>query len=345
MDNSIPFATILDSLKSDPKLKIPYLYRLSDMGEEDWRSFQAQWASFSDERRRVIARHLADLTEENSLVNFESVFGLLLQDPLSLVRLVALDGLWDSQNPRYLPLVIEKMEQDGEGEVRNEAARVLGNYSYQSYCGLMPSDVAEVVVPALLRQLHNPQTPPTLYRTALQSVSYANIPEVTRLIQEAYRQDDTALRLSAVEAMGINADERWLVGVIKEMNSPYLEMRQTAIRAAGNIGSEQALPALSKIITNADNEFEVRVLALESVASLEGERGEQFLNDLVTDTNFIELRETILEILDEAGWGHRLDHYPLLNWDEEEEEEDEEDWEDEWDLDDEAEDNEDEDEE
>lgn len=332
MDNTIPFATILDSLKNDPRVKISYLYRLSDMSRDDWGNFESQWSSFSDERRRVIARHLADLTEDNSLVNFEPVFALLLKDPTSLVRLAALDGLWDSVNPRYVPLVIERMELDGDNEVRNSAARLLGNYTYQSFCGLMPKRVAEMVVPALLQQLHNPQTPPSLRRHVLQSVSFADTPEVTRLIQEAYRQDDTALRLSAVDAMGTNADERWLPIVLKEMNSPYIEMRQTAIRAAGSIGNEQLLPALSQIIAN--DEFEMRVLAVESVANLEGEKAERFLTDLLNDPSASELHKAILEVLDQAGLGNILDSYPLLDWEEEEEEE-EEDWEDEleWDED------------
>ena len=83
------FETVLDELFHADPLPIPNLYRLSDMQDEEWAAFIVGWTAVPDERRQAIVRHLADISEDNFVVDFAPVFVHNFQDSLPEVRMAA----------------------------------------------------------------------------------------------------------------------------------------------------------------------------------------------------------------------------------------------------------------
>ena len=67
-DQQIPFADVLESLFTNPNIPLPLLYRLTDIAEDDYLAFKGRWPAVDEERRRLLVRHLADISEENYLV-------------------------------------------------------------------------------------------------------------------------------------------------------------------------------------------------------------------------------------------------------------------------------------
>ena len=68
---------------------------------------------------------------------------------------------------------------------------------------------------------------------ALEALGVRGKDWVHELIEEAYGSGDRRLTISAVHAMGRNADLAWLPMIIDEMESDDAEMRFEAATAAG----------------------------------------------------------------------------------------------------------------
>lgn len=311
MNDTLPFSQILDALKNDQSVHLPYLQRLSDMETAEMHAFQAQWPTFADERRRMIARHLVEITEENYLVDFEQVFSFFLSDKYAPVRQAALEGLWDSTNARHVATILRLLETDEDDEVRARGARTLGNYTFQSLCGLMPEHVAGMVLPALIRLLESPDTAAVLRRSALESASYADDKRIDAFIEDAYDHGDYRMQISALNAMGVNGALRWLPAVLDELESPYEEIRLAAARAAGHIGDVQAINQLVRLIE--EDDYEIQVAAVEALAAIGGEVAERILMDMLEDPDMEALYEIIEESLDDVSWANVLDDYPLFD--------------------------------
>lgn len=295
-----PLSTILDALFSDERVSIPLLFRLSDMEPAEMAEFSARWPQQSDERRQVISRHLADISEDNFEVDFSPVFAVCMADPLPEVRLAALDGVWDSSSTALIPPLIGLMEQDEDVRVRALAASSLGHFVLMSEWGELPRKVSEPIVAALLAQLDAPETALPVRRAALEAIGAATHPRVAGLIMQAYDSGDELLQLSAVFAMGKSADTRWSDIVIDEMSSASADMRLEAARAAGTIGDEEAIAELAEL--TGDDELDVRLAAVAALGQIGGELAVEILTEMAQDPGADELYEAIDEALAEIDW-------------------------------------------
>jgi HEAT repeat protein len=311
------FSAVLDALFSDESVSIPLLFRLSDMEPAELAEFSRRWPQQQDERRQVISRHLADISEENFEVDFSPVFAVCMADPLPEVRLAALDGIWDSSNTAVIRPIIDLMEQDDDVRVRALAASTLGHFILMSEWGQLPAKTSEPIVAALLAQLDEPETALQVRRSALESIGAATHPRVAGLIMKAYDSGEEGLQVSAVFAMGKSADSRWSDIVIDEMSSASPEMRLEAARAAGSIGDEEAIAELAELI--GDEELEVRLAAVAALGQIGGDLAVKILTEIAEDPDADELYEAVDDALEEIDWlGGDLD-LSAFEWDDEEE--------------------------
>jgi HEAT repeat protein len=294
------FSTVLDALFDDERVSIPLLFRLSDMEPAEIAEFSSRWPQQGDERRQVISRHLADISEENFEVDFSPVFAVCMADPLPEVRLAALDGVWDSSNTAIIQPMIDLMERDEDTRVRALAASSLGHFILMSEWRQLPVKVSEPIVAALLAQLDAPETDLQVRRAALESLGAATHPRVPNLIMATYDSGDELLQLSAVFAMGKSADTRWTDIVIDEMSSASPQMRLEAARAAGIIGSEEAIAELAELIS--DDELEVRLAAVTALGQIGGDLAVKILMQVAEDPDADELYEAVDEALEEIDW-------------------------------------------
>lgn len=295
-----PFSEVLTALFTNTTVPIQDLYRLSDMSAEETVEFETRWPDVDDERRRVIARHMADLTEDNYVVDFSPAFGFMLQDPAAAVRLAALDGMWDSTSTSLITPITHLLQEDESTEVRAAAAAALAHYVLMAEWGQLPRPISARLVKVLLAEYDKPDTPTAVKRAALEAMSAANHPRIEELILSAYHSGDFENQLSAVFAMGRSADARWLPTVLDEMENDEPNMQLEAARAAGTIGEERAVPLLARLVLS--EEMAVALTAVHALGQIGGDTASRVLTTLLDDPEFERLHDAAGEALEEMDW-------------------------------------------
>jgi HEAT repeat protein len=291
------FDVVLDEIFKAEVLPIAKLYRLSDMPEAQAKLFWAGWTAVPDERRQAIVGHLADISEENFIVDFSPIFIPSLKDSLPAVRMAALDGLWDSTDLRLIPTITTMMLEDPDEAVRASAAGSLGHYVLLAEWGQLPDRILPNLVGAMLAAYGNEETAVSVRRVLLEGLGAADHPRISDLIAAAYESGDSAMQISAVFAMGNSADRRWAATVLDEMDSPYEDMRAEAARAAGIIGSSDFVPQLAGLAY--DEDLAVQVAAITSLGKIGGDEVQQILANMMDDPD-IEEDEEVLEVVEAA---------------------------------------------
>ncbi len=299
-NNEPPFSEVLESLFTKEDLPIHLLYYLSDLTSDNLNKFLERWPDVPDERRRIIIRHLADISEENYLVDFLSVFSTCLNDASPLVRIAALDGIWDATNLALIEPIVLLLQTDESDEVRSAAASSLAHYILLAEWGQLPLAILPTILEPLFEEYEKPGISSSLRCAILEALSPANDSRISNLIEDAYENGDTDLQLSAVFAMGGSADPRWLPIVIDEMASISVEMRAEAARAAGSIGDDSALSELINLIYDEDND--VIFAAVSALGQVGGEQAARFLVELADDPDFEEFHEAVDDALEEMEW-------------------------------------------
>ena len=291
------FLTVLEEIFNDEPLPIAELYRLSDLQAEEWAAFASGWTAVPDERRRAIVRHLADIAEDNFIVDFTPVFIHNFQDALPQVRVAALDGLWDSTDLRLIPQITAMLQEDPAEEVRAAAAGALGHYVLLAEWGQLPERILPGLIDTLLTEYDKAETAVSVRRVLLEGLGASHHPRVNTLIEQAYESSDQSMQMSAVFAMGNTADRRWTVTVLGEMESPYEDMRAEAARAAGSIGNSDFVPLLAELAY--DEDLAVRVAAITSLGQIGGDEVQRILANMMDDPEVEEVDE-VFEAVEDA---------------------------------------------
>ncbi|MFN2188112.1 MAG: HEAT repeat domain-containing protein [Candidatus Promineifilaceae bacterium] len=298
IDNSeLGIRKILNKLQQSETLSISLLYQLSDLTPDEFGEFCDAWSGMESEKRRIIIRHLADISEESFEVDFYDIFAHCLEDVEPEVRKASLDGLWDTERIPLIVRIIELMESDPDIEVRTLAAATLGHYVVLGEWGFIPQQRVAPIIEALLNQADVLDGHQPLRHAAIESLAASAHPRVEPLIHELYASADLRAQKSALFAMGRTADSRWIDTVIDEMSSPEVDLRIEAARAAGEIGHKSAVSELIELTS--DEDFEVRVVAVNALGSIGGDISRRFLLDILDDPDFEDLNEIILEALEE----------------------------------------------
>lgn len=296
----VPFASVLEALFSAEDLPIHLLYRLSDLSDSDFERFQQGWPNVDEDRRVALARHMADLAEENYLIEFSPVFAFMFDDNSPAVRIAALDGLWDSEDQSLISKILDLLAKDRDENVRAASARALAHYILLAEWGQISDSHTDMIVDGLLAAYDNPRSSLEVKRAALEAVSPSAHPRVPLLITDAYEEGSNDLQLSAIFAMGVSADERWLPYLEQELNSPSPDFRAEAARACGFIGGESCIDALEELVD--DQDLEVGMAAISALGQIGGERAFAFLSRLAEDPNYEEYLDVIEDALDELEW-------------------------------------------
>ena len=86
----IPFDEVITALLDGDQVLDPhYLYRLSDISQENLSDLVRIWTEVSVERRRGLIEDLEQLTDTNNLLSFEPIFRYALRDQDDQVRFFA----------------------------------------------------------------------------------------------------------------------------------------------------------------------------------------------------------------------------------------------------------------
>jgi len=312
-DFSKTIALLLDLNQPFPPKE---LYQFSDLSPKDAGALEAAWTEIPVERRRSLMQDLAEIAEANYEVNFAAVFRLGLTDADVEVRAGAISGLWEEEDPELIAPFIEFLNTDPDATVRAAAATALGRYVYLGEIAEVPEEYLRRIESALLAVFTTKKDVLDVRRRALEAIAYSNRDEVPRLIEAAYASSESKYRISAVFAMGRSTDKRWTARVLAELENGTPEMRFEAARAAGELELSEAVPNLSKLAEDGDQQ--VREAAIWSLGQIGGPEARAALQKLLAaaaedDKEFIE------DAVENLVFNEGLQDFALLALDEDDE--------------------------
>lgn len=277
--SEIPFQKLLDALLDvDTPFHPRYLYRLSDLEPDELNELEKNWRQVPLWRRQALVKELEHLGSVNDLLSFEAIGRYAVQDDDPQIRNLAVRILWEFESKELAPLFLRIMETDSETEVRASAAVALGRFVYLGEIDQLPREMRREIEDRLLETIES-EAPPTVRRSALQSVSYSGRPEVPALIDKAFKSGEKKWMESALVAMGRSSDERWEPEVNEMLDNKFPSLRAEAARAAGELEMKDAVQRLLELLDDSDDE--VRQAAIWSLSEIGGEGVQEALEELL----------------------------------------------------------------
>lgn len=323
----------LKNLAADAEpVSVAALYALSGLERADVDKIRSAWPTFPADRRAVAMRHLVEIAEDNFEVDFSAIYRLGLADNDPAVRIAAIDGLWEDDDPALIPILLNLLKDEVEG-VRAAAAGALGRFLYAGELEELPAEKVAPIKPALKTMFADSTQPLDVRRRALESLGFLGFEEVGHLLQQGYEHTDQKMRLSAVFAMGRSADERWGETVKFELDAHDPEMRFEAARACGELEYTPATRRLIELVDDVDDD--VQHASIWALGQIGGDKARQTLQAIL-ESDAESLYDDAEAALDELEF--KGDHLDFTMFDFEDEDEDEE-----WVLDEEPDDEEDDD--
>jgi HEAT repeat protein len=256
------------------------LGELSDLSTDELNQFETAWAHMDTERKRQILSRLEELSEVNVELNFDRIYRSAIYDSDDAVRREVLEGLWENCEPSLVRPLLRLVQHDPASEVRSAAATALGRFALLAEHQKISAENRARISQVLLSIIHNQGEPVEVRRRALEAIAPLSLPNVTKVIWEAYHREELALRISSVYAMGRNCDLLWIPTVLKEMNNDDTEMRYEAATAAGELGEAEAVPRLVEL--TCDEDMEVKMAAVQALGKIGGQEAKQRLRTLIT---------------------------------------------------------------
>lgn len=292
---NVSFKSLLANLENiHEPLKSTLLYRLSAPRPEDFEAFKAIWANVPVERRRLLFARMLEAAEESFELDFRQVAVFGLTDEDEEVRRLAIANLWEDTSLGLMERLLDILANDTAEQVRSEAAQSLGRYVLLGELGKCPEEQVRWVEEALLIVCESGDDTLEVQRRSLESAAYSGRDEVPPLIEDAYHHSEPKMRASALFAMGRSADRRWARYVLTSLDDTSAEMRYEAVRAAGELELEEALPRLIELMMDSDREvMEAAIWSVGMVGGTMARRALVSLSQRIYD-------EELLEIIEDA---------------------------------------------
>lgn len=264
------FKETLKEIATSPKLHTSSLYLLSKMDRDSLEHFKEVWPTIAVERRRVVMQELLEITEMNFEVDFDPIFLLGLGDEDPQVRSTAIRSLWEDESPTLIRPLIHLLKSDEAAIVREAAASALGKFIYLKELEEIDWHEATLAEEALLETIYQGTEDIDVRRRAVESVGFSGDERITNIIESAYFDDNERMQVSAIFAMGRNADARWIPQVISELDNAAPEIRFEAARASGELEAKDAVAKLIAIIDE-DPDIEVQQMAIWALGRIGGD--------------------------------------------------------------------------
>ena len=318
-EEQIDFNEVMDALLDTSSTFPPrYLYRLSGLESLELEQITETWPEIDPVRRQRLLEDLETLADTNYIVNFDAVFMLGLGDASAQSRRVSIRGLWENEDPKIAATLISMLKEDPDPAVRAEAATGLGKYVYIGELEEI-SEELYTEIKSHLSDILEGNHPEDIRRRALEAISFASSKKAADFIEKAYNRGTEDWLLSAIIAMGRNADIQWVPQIIENIPHENEQIRLEAAHAAGLLASQETVPHLLQLID--DPEEDVRKAAIWSLSEIGGMDARAALEELTkrsTDAEELEFLEDALENLDFTNAVLDFDFYNLSEEDLEE---------------------------
>ena len=299
-----PIEEIIDELlHGETPLNTRFLHRLSDLVDEEFLLIKKAWPNILAWRRQALLEDLEALYAKDTLLSFEGVCRIALEDSNPQVRFLALRSFLEYEVADLIPNFIQTMIEDKDEEIRALAAQNLGKYVYLGEVESLAKEKQENIEAHLLKVAHGSDSS-LVRRKAIESLGYSSHKDVPDLISEAYNSNRNDWIASALFAMGRTIDPRWEPEIIKMLRNPVKEIRFEAIKAAGELEISSSRKILMEYLEDPDSE--IRIAAIWALARIGGEGIRTILLDILQETEFEEEALIIEEALDHLIFNQSL---------------------------------------
>lgn len=289
-------AYLLELEDTSTPLKVSRLVTLSRLSPEEAQKFKEAWPRVETRRRRRALQELLELVEDNVELNFDDVFLSALKDTDAEVRMSAVRGLWECDDPEVITPLVGLLEGDEDVRVRSEAALALGRFVLLAEYGQLRERYFERVAEGLRRKLQETGEAEEVRGRALESIGFHDDAWVRQAISEAYESGRHRMKVSAVQAMGRSCEGRWLPLLVRELSNEDSELRYEAALACGSLGDEQAVRHLAPLLGDSDSE--VQMATISALGEIGSREAKELLMDLLAEGG-AEVREAATEALAE----------------------------------------------
>ncbi len=311
-----PFLELLDILRDENQL-IPTqrLDELSDLDKEHCRQFSTAWTSITTQRKLQLLRIMGQQAFDHFELSFEAINRIAIHDPASEVRLLAIENLWESEDPSLIPILLDSLACKDDAQIRAVAATALGKFVWLGEIDAISPELLQQIEACLIAAYRDDDAHEVRKR-ALESVGYSSDDQVPQHIEEAYNSQNEEMQQSAILAMGRSANERWVSYILTELSSPSPLIRIEAARAAGELEVREAIDSLIDLLQDVNDE--IRLAAIWSLAELGGEAALNALVELDEHSEDSELQAVIQEAIDHMTFMEGTLDLLLIDFDEDE---------------------------
>ncbi|MCY3544932.1 MAG: HEAT repeat domain-containing protein [Chloroflexi bacterium] len=244
------------------------LLQLSSLTRDDARDFRRLWRGVGRERRREVLGALTELSEDNLELDFSAIFRVCLSDECEIVREQATRGLLETDDRALIRPLIGLLSGDPSENVRAAAAISLSKYADLAQQGKLMSRDSQRVRDALLAVIANRDEARDVRRRAIEAVGSFDTDETSAIVRAAYESEDSAMRQSAIYAMGRSSNSVWLPIALSETNAADPAIRYEAANACGLLGEESTIPQIAALI--GDEDIEVQCAAAIALGNIGG---------------------------------------------------------------------------
>jgi len=255
------------------------LVHLSHLTNQGLNLFKKAWSGASSQRQYEVLSQLVQLGEDTLVLNFDDIFGFCLNEPNEKIRLEALSGLEETEDPIFIAPLIRLLKEDAMEKVRAAAAIVLGNFALLAETGKLSVRHRDNVYSVLRDLLKSERETIEVKRRALEAIAPFTSPEVEEFINKTYASNNVKLKASTLYAMGRNCNPDWLPILIKELENSQAEIRYEAATACGELEDEQAVPHLINLLE--DEDTQVQDAVIRALGKIGGEQAKETLQDLL----------------------------------------------------------------
>ncbi|MBN1643304.1 MAG: HEAT repeat domain-containing protein [Dehalococcoidales bacterium] len=271
-----------------------HLADLSQMTPGDLKYFNTAWKTIDSKRRQEIITRLVELAMDNVELNFDLIFKSCINDPDDEVKAMAIEGLWENEDPSLVPQFIRLLNTEISEKVQASAAMALGRFALMAELGSISPRYGDSIGEALLAAINDTNRTIEVRRRALEAIATLSAEEVNKTIKNAYASRDDRMMVGAIYAMGRNCNPRWMPILLKELDNHDAEIRYEAVSACGEMGTEEIVAHLIPLVGDPDTD--VRLAAVEALGKIGGNEAKKYLHEHANDTDEA-IREAIAQAL------------------------------------------------
>ena len=285
------------------------LSELSSLSSDEVRDLVEAWEEWTEARLVNFLHRLVGLSEDNSLLEFDTVFKQALTIESAPGRKLALAGLAECDDRSLITPLLKLVKSDPANDVREEAALALARFAALAVAGKLPKRDVQKISESLEEILANARETDGVRRRALEASATLGASNVDVLIKAAFDSGDIEEVKSALYSMGLSSNQDWLPQVLEQITSTAPELRFEAARALGEIGEEAHVIQLADLLEDADPV--VAVAAIGSLARIGGEAAMKLIQEgtesehtIVAEASQTAIREIKMENIlfeDEPG--------------------------------------------